>query len=126
MTLQNDRVVALTALQFYDALLVNPIIDGMNLVAKEGPAVNKNNGVLVLSRSSGAFQQLALACIPAPHLKLWCERILADIQANRSGFPDLIQFWPDERRYHMIEVKGPGDRPFPRFSARGARPHLSS
>ncbi|GAB2873964.1 nuclease Fan1 [Pseudoduganella ginsengisoli] len=54
--------------------------------------------------------ELALACIPAPHLKLWCERILADIQSNRSGFPDLIQFWPDERRYHMIEVKGPGDR----------------
>ena len=61
---QNDRVVALTALQFYDALLVNPVIDGMNLVAKEGPVVNKNNGVLVLSRSSGAFQQLAEACIP--------------------------------------------------------------
>jgi trehalose 6-phosphate synthase len=61
---QNDRVFALTALQFYDALLVNPVIDGMNLVAKEGPAVNKNNGVLVLSRSSGAFQQLAEACIP--------------------------------------------------------------
>jgi hypothetical protein len=54
--------------------------------------------------------ELALACIPAAHLKLWCERILADIQSNRSGFPDLIQFWPDERRYHMIEVKGPGDR----------------
>jgi trehalose 6-phosphate synthase len=61
---QNDRVVALTALQFYDALLVNPVIDGMNLVAKEGPAVNKNDGVLVLSRSSGAFQQLESAAIP--------------------------------------------------------------
>jgi len=24
--------------------------------------------------------------------------------------PDLIQFWPEERRYLMIEVKGPGDR----------------
>lgn len=54
--------------------------------------------------------ELALACIPAAHLKLWCQRILADIAANRSGFPDLIQFWPAERRYHMIEVKGPGDR----------------
>ncbi|MRV73898.1 VRR-NUC domain-containing protein [Duganella sp. FT92W] len=57
-----------------------------------------------------ALLELALACIPASHLRLWCERILADIAANRSGFPDLIQFWPDERRYHMIEVKGPGDR----------------
>jgi len=54
--------------------------------------------------------ELALACIPAQHLRLWFERILLDIKANRTGFPDLIQFWPAERRYHMIEVKGPGDR----------------
>jgi hypothetical protein len=53
---------------------------------------------------------LALECIPAAHLKKWCERILLDIKANRTGFPDLIQFWPAERRYNMIEVKGPGDR----------------
>ncbi|TFW28081.1 VRR-NUC domain-containing protein [Massilia arenosa] len=54
--------------------------------------------------------QMALDCIPPAHLKRAFERILADIKANRSGFPDLIQFWPAERRYHMIEVKGPGDR----------------
>jgi hypothetical protein len=54
--------------------------------------------------------ELALDCIPAAHLKLWCERILADVKDNRTGFPDLIQFWPNEARYEMIEVKGPGDR----------------
>jgi hypothetical protein len=54
--------------------------------------------------------ELALACIPAAHLGKWIERILADLRANRAGFPDLIQFWPNERRYRMIEVKGPGDR----------------
>jgi hypothetical protein len=32
------------------------------------------------------------------------------VKTNRAGFPDLIQFWPRERRYRMIEVKGPGDR----------------
>ncbi len=36
----------------------------MNLVAKEGPVVNQRNGVLVLSRTAGAFQQLAKASIP--------------------------------------------------------------
>lgn len=60
---QNDRTTALAALQFYDVLLVNSLIDGMNLVAKEGSAVNINDGVLVLSRSSGAFQQLENASI---------------------------------------------------------------
>lgn len=54
--------------------------------------------------------EMALDCIPCVHLKKWFDRILLDIKANRSGFPDLIQFWPGERRYNMIEVKGPGDR----------------
>lgn len=57
-----------------------------------------------------ALVELSLQCIPAAHLKRWFERILLDLAANRSGFPDLIQFWPAERRYQMIEVKGPGDR----------------
>jgi hypothetical protein len=52
----------------------------------------------------------ALDCFPASHLRLWCEWILRDVVENRTGFPDLIQFWPEERRYRMIEVKGPGDR----------------
>ncbi len=60
----NDRVQALAAMQYYDVLLVNPIIDGMNLVAKEGPIVNQRNGVVVLSRTAGAFQQLDKASIP--------------------------------------------------------------
>jgi trehalose 6-phosphate synthase len=51
-------------MQYYDVLLVNPIIDGMNLVAKEGPVVNQRDGVLVLSRTAGAFQQLAKGSIP--------------------------------------------------------------
>lgn len=54
--------------------------------------------------------ELALHCIPARHLRLWCERMLRDIRANRAGMPDLIQFWPAEQRYRMVEVKGPGDR----------------
>ncbi|WP_322088129.1 VRR-NUC domain-containing protein [Burkholderia sp. BCC1999] len=52
----------------------------------------------------------ALACLPPEHLRLWFTRLLADIRSNRSGLPDLVRFWPDERRYELIEVKGPGDR----------------
>ena len=53
---------------------------------------------------------LALTCIPAAHLCAFFERLLADLRLNRTGLPDLIQFWPDEQRYRLIEVKGPGDR----------------
>ena len=58
--------------------------------------------------------ELALYCLPADHLELLFRRMLADLRQHRSGFPDLIQFRPDHpdpnRRYEMIEVKGPGDR----------------
>lgn len=57
-----------------------------------------------------ALLELALACLPPEHLGKCFTRILLDIKSNRTGFPDLIQFWPDEGRYRMIEVKGPGDR----------------
>jgi hypothetical protein len=53
---------------------------------------------------------LALECISPEHLRCCFERILADIGAHRTGLPDLIQFFPRERRYRLIEVKGPGDR----------------
>src|SRR6266498_5588836 len=49
---------AVAGLEIYDCLLVNSIADGMNLVAKEGPIVNRKNGVLVLSERTGAYQQL--------------------------------------------------------------------
>jgi tetratricopeptide (TPR) repeat protein len=52
----------------------------------------------------------ALICLPAQHLKHWFNRLLLDIKANRAGMPDLIQFWPQDKTYRMIEVKGPGDR----------------
>ena len=54
--------------------------------------------------------ELALECIPAEHLKAFFQRILLDVPNHRSGLPDLIQFWPGDRRYQLIEVKGPGDR----------------
>ncbi len=56
--LGNNYARAIAAMQIYDVLLVNPIADGMNLVAKEGPVVNENDGVLVLSERAGAFYEL--------------------------------------------------------------------
>ena len=42
----------------FDVLLVNPIMDGLNLVAKEAPLVNASDGVLVLSVNAGAYEEL--------------------------------------------------------------------
>jgi len=51
-------------MQRYDLLLVNPIKDGFNLVAKEGPAVNRRDGLLCLSPEAGAFEELRKAALP--------------------------------------------------------------
>ena len=59
---------ALAAMKWYDVLMVNTIIDGMNLVAKEGCLLNERNGVLILSEGAGAAVQLgddALMIAPA-------------------------------------------------------------
>jgi trehalose 6-phosphate synthase len=42
----------------FDVLLVNPIYDGMNLVAKEGITVNRRGGALVLSENAGTHEEL--------------------------------------------------------------------
>jgi trehalose 6-phosphate synthase len=54
----DNRMRSVAALRRYDVLLVNPVRDGMNLVAKEGPVVNRSDGVVVLSREAGAFESL--------------------------------------------------------------------
>jgi len=50
---------ALAAYKHYDALLVNAIFDGMNLIAKEAPLVNQRDGVLILSENTGASEELS-------------------------------------------------------------------
>ncbi len=59
----DDFERGLAAMQLYDVLLVNAITDGMNLVAKEGPAINEAGGVLILSEGTGAAQQLEAAAL---------------------------------------------------------------
>lgn len=85
----NDRLRALAAMQFYDVLLVNPIIDGMNLVAKEGAIVNQCDGVIVLSRTAGAFQQLAKGSIPTSPV---------DVEETAEALYDALMLSPDERK----------------------------
>lgn len=52
---------SVAALRRYDVLLVNPIRDGLNLVAKEGPLVNDIDGVVALSTEAGAWEELGSA-----------------------------------------------------------------
>lgn len=55
---EQNRLQALAAMTMYDVLLVNSLLDGMNLVSKEGPVVNQRDGVLVLSETAGSYEEL--------------------------------------------------------------------
>ncbi|MFI5661103.1 trehalose-6-phosphate synthase [Streptomyces sp. NPDC051684] len=56
---KDDFARSLAAYRLADVALVNPIRDGMNLVAKEVPVVSDDGCVLVLSREAGAYEELA-------------------------------------------------------------------
>jgi trehalose 6-phosphate synthase len=49
---------AVAAMKSFDVLLVNPVYDGLNLVAKEAALVNQKDGVIVLSENAGAHEEL--------------------------------------------------------------------
>jgi trehalose 6-phosphate synthase len=50
--------LVIAALKNYDCLMVNPICDGMNIVSKEGAVLNNKNGVLILSKEAGSYDEL--------------------------------------------------------------------
>lgn len=59
LRVRDDFPSSVAAYRHYDVLLVNPVMDGLNLVAMEGPAVNERDGVVVLSRDAGAWDLLS-------------------------------------------------------------------
>jgi trehalose 6-phosphate synthase len=61
---RDDFARSVAAMQRYDVLLVNPLRDGLNLVAKEGPVVNRRDGIVCLSPEAGAYDELHAAVLP--------------------------------------------------------------
>jgi trehalose 6-phosphate synthase len=85
---ENNYIQAIAGMRLYDVLLVNSVIDGMNLVAKEGPSVNEKNGVLILSEAAGAYEQLKIGALPvAP----------ADVEGTARALYQALTMDPTER-----------------------------
>lgn len=55
---EHNRLQSLVALTLYDVLIVNSVADGMNLVSKEGPVLNRRDGAMLLSVTAGSYQEL--------------------------------------------------------------------
>jgi trehalose 6-phosphate synthase len=58
LRIENNLPQAVAGYKLFDVLMVNPVFDGLNLVAKEGMLVNERNGVLVLSEHAGVHDEI--------------------------------------------------------------------
>jgi trehalose 6-phosphate synthase len=86
---RDDFEQSVAGFRRYDVLFVNPVKDGLNLVAKEGPLVNERNGVLCLSPEAGAFAELGHAALPAHPF---------DVDQNALALHTALTMGDDERR----------------------------
>ena len=88
LEISDDFPRSLAAYTLYDVLVVNPVFDGMNLVAREGPCLNRRGGVLVLSRNAGAAVELAPAALIVNPV---------DVDRTARAISDALDM-PDEER----------------------------
>ena len=89
LRVQDDFPQTLAAYRQYDALLVNAIFDGMNLVAKEGPVVNDRDGVLILSENTGASEELGAFAVSVNPF---------DIEQQAAGIHEALTMPAEHRR----------------------------
>jgi trehalose 6-phosphate synthase len=97
---------AVARYKHFDLLMVNAIFDGMNLVAKEAPAVNTRDGVLMLSENTGSHEELADCALSVNPF---------DIQEQADTIYRALTMDPEERRLRADRLKeiifsrNPGD-----------------
>jgi len=97
---------AVARYKHFDLLMVNSLFDGMNLVAKEAPAVNTRDGVLMLSENTGSHQELAPYALSVNPF---------DIQEQADTIYRALTMDPEERRRRAEDLKkiifsrNPGD-----------------
>jgi trehalose 6-phosphate synthase len=88
LNLKDDFARSLAAYRLADVALVNPIRDGMNLVAKEVPVVSDTGCALVLSREAGAFEELGEdAIVVNPY----------DVTGTAAALHEALSMRPEER-----------------------------
>jgi trehalose 6-phosphate synthase len=93
----SDYAMAIAALRLADVVVVNPLVDGMNLVAKEAVLVGERNPALVLSETAGAAEQLAAdALVVAP----------SDIAGTADMIERALEMPVGERQAHLRHLRG--------------------
>jgi trehalose 6-phosphate synthase len=90
----SEYALAIAALQLADVVLVNPVVDGMNLVAKEAVVVGE--GALVLSETAGAAEQLAADSLMVT---------AADVAGTSQALEQALEMPDEERLRHLRKLR---------------------
>jgi trehalose 6-phosphate synthase len=105
LDISDDYARSLAALRRYDVLLVNSIADGMNLVAREGPLLNRRSGQIVLSRNTGAFEIYGDACLPVNPF---------DVVEQAAAIEEVFKMSPEARKQRANRLASLAARDDPR------------
>jgi trehalose 6-phosphate synthase len=87
---------AVARYKHFDLLIVNSLFDGMNLVAKEAPAVNTRDGVVMLSENTGAHEELGDCTLSVNPF---------DIQEQADTMYRALTMEPEERRLRAARLR---------------------
>jgi trehalose 6-phosphate synthase len=92
----DDFPGSIAAYKQFDVLLVNAVMDGLNLVAKEAPLVNTRDGVVVLSVNAGAHEELGGWTVPIDPL---------DVENQAAALEEALSLSSAERRSRLDGIR---------------------
>jgi len=92
----DDFPQSIAAYKQFDILLVNAVMDGLNLVAKEAPLVNTRDGVVVLSVNAGVHEELSEWTVSIDPL---------DVEGQAAALEKALSLPRAERRERLEAIR---------------------
>ncbi len=92
----DDFPRSLAGYKEFDVLLVNPVHDGLNLVAKEAFLLNTRDGALVLSENAGAHEELGAWAVTVDPF---------DVSGQADALYEALTLPADERRRRSAAIR---------------------
>lgn len=102
----DDFPRSLAALALADVLLVNPVRDGLNLVAKEGTLLSARRSVLALSPEAGVWEEVGDTALRVHPFDV---AGTADVLHAALSLPADERASRHERRLAIVEARRPSD-----------------
>jgi len=97
LDIADDFLRSVAGYKQFDVLLVNPVFDGLNLVAKEAFLVNERDAVLVLSENAGVHAELGEWALTVNPL---------DVSGQADALFAALALEPGERRRRAEAIRG--------------------